>query len=366
MKSHSELIRLVFFGVLLVAPLTLTAEPYLALRTGQPCAACHVNPSGGGLRSSYGAYYGAYELPAQAGATEAFDGGQVNDSLRFGTDLRFSATQMDVDGDEAGDARRFNTQTGQLYLAFQPKGSPVMLYLDQQLLPGGGRNREAFVMMRFGDHSVKAGNLMLPFGLRLEDDSAFVRQASGFNFNNSDQGVELGLNFDRLRFDVALSNGSNSQSNDDRNFQYLTRGEYVTRHWRAGGSYVLNDAEIGQRELASLFGGFTVGGYGVLLEFSRIEDDSVTNLPGIAQVQEVSLVELNRELAKGYNLKLTTEWLDPDTAIDENERNRHSLLLEYTPYASLQLRGGIRVGEDIPQRETGNFTQGFVQVHFYY
>ncbi len=89
-------------------------------------------------------------------------------------------------------------------------------------------------------------------------------------------------------------------------------------------------------------------------------------MPGIAQVQEVNLVELNRELAQGYNLKLTTEWLNPDTAIDENERTRHSLLLEYTPYASVQLRGGIRVGEDIPQRERGNFTRGFVQVHFYY
>lgn len=357
---------LLLLGLLTLAP-TTGAEPYLAMRTGQPCAACHVNPSGGGLRGSYGAYYGSQELPARAGDQEGFDGGQIGESVRLGTDLRFDYNQFDYDREEDNqDSRSFSNESGQLYIALEPKGSPVMLYLDQQLLPGGGRNREAFVMARMGDHTLKAGNLILPHGLRLEDDTAFVRQASGVNFDTSDRGAELGLNFNRVSLDLAVSNGSNSQGNDDRRFQYLARSEYRTQHWRAGASYAFNDARAGQRDMLSLFGGVNLGGYILLVELGRIEDESVTNLPGIAQEQEVSLVELNRELVKGYNLKLTSEWWDPDTAIDENERTRHSLLLEYTPYASIQLRGGIRVGDDIPQRTRGNFTQGFVQVHFYY
>lgn len=364
-KYHSRIALGLLISFMALAS-TVRAEPYLAVRTDQPCAACHVNPSGGGLRTSYGSYYGAQELPATPGGADMFNGGQLNDYIRLGTDLRFNYSQIDYDSED-NDGGGFNTQSGQVYIALQPKGSRITLYLDQQLLPGGSRNREAYIMARLGkNHSLKAGNLILPYGLRLEDDTAFVRQVSGINFNNSDQGVELGLNFDRLHIDLAVSNGSNSQSNDDQRFQYVSRGEYRGRNWRTGVSYVLNDAEAGRRDMMSLFGGINLSGFIVLFEVSRIEDKSVTNLPGISQVQEVSLVELNRELAKGYNLKLTSEWLDPDTAIDENERTRHSLLLEYTPYASVQIRGGLRVGDDIPQRETGNYTQGFVQLHWYY
>lgn len=354
-------------GLWLVMP-TAQAEPYIAVRTGQPCAACHVNPSGGGLRSSFGVYYGTRELPAQPGAQDMLGGGQITDSLRLGSDLRFNLSRTDFDnGESVSDDQGFDTHSGQLYVALQPKNSRFTLYLDQKLLPGGSQNREAFIMARLGEsHTVKAGNLILPYGLRLEDDSAFVRQASGINFNNSDQGMELGLNYDQWRFDVALSNGSFSQRNDDRNFQYLFRGEYLDDNWRAGASYILNNAEAGRREMGSLFGGLNFKDYILLFEVGRIEDDSVTNLPGVSQTQQVSLVELNKEVIRGYNLKLTTEWLDPDTAIDENERTRHSALLEFTPYAGIQIRGGFRVGEDIPQREVGNFVRAFVQLHWYY
>lgn len=377
-KSHLSVTRKRWQESILIVILIFLAcgtqisygEPYLAFKTNNKCSACHVNPIGGGARNSYGAYYGSQVLPETLGNIENVDGGNISSAFRLGGDLRVNYDQRNSNGggdNSSNEGKSFNTQSGQLYFALQPKGSKFLLYIDQQVAPGSTLNREAFVLAKLkGNHYLKAGNIMLPYGLRLEDDSAFIRQASQINFDNSDNGVELGLEYSRATFNFAVTNGSNSSSNDDENFQYAFRGEYLGNHWRVGGSAIVNDAELGQRTLANVFGGFNWGGFVFLAEVDRIEDDSVTSVTGESEVKLASFFEVNKEVARGYNLKFTTEYLDPDDSIDENESTRHSAVLEYTPYPYMQIRGGLRRGDDIPQRDSGNFTDVFVQLHMYY
>lgn len=350
-------------GLLLIN--TAHAEPYLAIKNNTQCSTCHVNPAGGGARNTYGAYYGTHVLPQTAGSLELFDAGKFGETLRIGGDLRTNYYQSDRD--EGEDTRGFETQSGQLYVVLQPKDSRFSLYIDEQIAPGGALNRETFILTKLnGNHFLKAGRIMLPYGIRLEDDSAFIRQASGFNFDTGDNGVELGLQYTKTLFNFALSNGSSGLNNDDKNLQFLSRAEYLGNNWRIGATALYNDAEAGARTQANLFGGFVWQGFVFLAEADLIEDESIENLPNEYQEQRVGLLEVNREISKGYNLKLTTEFLDPDTNIDENQRVRHSLLLEYTPFANLQIRGGLRKGDDIPQRDAGNYVDFFAQLHFYY
>ena len=350
-----------YFGLSAV----VSAEPYLAIKTNSACSACHINPSGGGARNAYGAYYGTHMLPQTGGNLTLFDAGNLSETFRLGANFRANYDETSIDDGES--SRGFQTQSGQIYLILQPKDSRFALYIDEKIAPGGAFNRETFILSKLGkSHYLKAGKIILPYGIRLEDDSAFIRQASGINFNNSDNGVELGLQYTKTLLNFAITNGTGSQANDDQNLQYLVRSEYLGNNWRLGASGIYNDAEVGARLQANIFGGFYWKGFGVLAEVDQIRDESISHIAGEDEEQRVAFLEINRELAKGYNLKLTTEYLDPDIHIDENERVRHSVLLEYTPFANIQLRTGLRKGDDIPQRVNGNFLDFFAQLHFYY
>src|SRR5712692_3899671 len=92
----------VFLALALLAPAISHAEPYLAVRTGAKCMACHVNPTGGGKRTEFGNIYGqtalaeAYLNPATGETTVAPEGGsqsalwtgKINDHVAVGSDLR--------------------------------------------------------------------------------------------------------------------------------------------------------------------------------------------------------------------------------------------------------------------------------------
>lgn len=375
MYTHFKKIFLIKFFIFNCIFLCLQsfAEPYLAFKNNLPCAACHVNPIGGGARNTYGAYYGTNVLPQNGGSPVLFDAGNLSETFRVGANFRANYEQTEFDNDSrtkaaaSQDSQGFQTQTGQIYLVLQPKDSRFSLYIDEQVAPGGALNRETFVLARLMDGSYfKAGKIMLPYGIRLQDNSAFIRQASGINFNNSDNGVELGLQYTQALINFAVTNGSSGLTNDDKRMQYLLRSEYIGNNWRAGASAIVNDAELGQRTMYNIFGGFNWLGLTFLAEVDQIKDESVSHVVGSYETQRVSFFEVNRELFKGLNLKLTTEYLDPDTHIAENQRTRHSLLVEYTPFANIQIRGGVRSGKDIPQRVQGNYSNLFAQVHFYY
>ena len=326
----NSLVALVFSLALLSLAMRIesaNADPYLAFKTGNTCSACHVNPIGGGARNSYGAYYGSQVLPANKGEASAFDLGKISDSILFGGDLRFNLDKRDSDSED-GDSQSFNTQSGQIYLSVQPKNSRFSFYLDQQVSPGAAVSREAFVLAKLkGRHYLKLGKIMLPYGIRLEDDSAFIRQASQINFDNSDNGVELGLEYAHLVVNFALSNGTSSSGNDDENFQYTSRIETFHPNWRLGASAVLNDSEAGDRTMYNVFAGANWLGFTFLAELDRIEDSSSVNAFGSSTLQTAGLFEVNKELGPGINLKLTEEFLDPDDDIE------HHIELEVTRLA---------------------------------
>lgn len=352
------------------------AEPYLAVRSGAKCVACHVSPTGGGKRNDFGANYGQTALaagrldfvtapPAGAGGAgpEPVWSGRVNEHFALGADLRATGQSVKVRGSK--ETASFGPTRGQVYLEVKVLAERLVFYLDERVAPGGAANREAYAMLWSADRSlyVRAGRLFVPFGLRIEDDSAFIRQVSGVNFSVSDDGVEAGLELGPWSASVALSNGAAGAAETNRGKLLSAIAAYVQPGWRVGTSASHNSNGNADRSMQSVFGGLRTGLVSWLAAAVFTTDDGT---PFGRLRQRASLLEANLEVAKGHNVKLSHEFHDPDVNVREDHRVRISAVWEYTPFAFTQFRLGARKNDGIPQNNAQNAREVFMQWHAFF
>jgi len=340
------------------------AEPYLAIKNNLKCAVCHVNPNGGGLRTEFGRIYGQNILPKQSSSYDSNQLAKITQFLSVGADARFNARlQRDDDGNNS---QSFEIASSQLYLNVKLPDTGLSFYVDQQIAPGSAVNREAFVMYQFANQDyLRAGKIFLPYGLRIEDDSAFIRQATGMNFDNSDNGVEYGFNYASGTVNLVIANGTSQASNNDDSFLYGIRVEHLFSNLRLGASAVLNDGDQ-QSQLFNIYAGSQLGDFTFLAEVDLLRLIPANGDTKQDVEQLISLAEVNYQWTAGWNLKLTAEYLDSDRDIAENEQTRFSFIAEYTPFSNIQLRLGLRLKQDIPQKPQQNYDVIFLQSHFYF
>jgi len=336
------------------------AEPYLAIKAGVKCSSCHVNPTGGGKRNTFGSIYGqttASALPPRSLWTTDAD-----NRFSFGADLRSNIEATEIPNQTNQFA--FELEEALLYAEASLLKEQLSLYLDQRVAPGGALNREAFGLFKSKrGYYVKGGQFFLPYGFRLEDDTAFIRQITGFNFDNPDRGVEIGIEAEKFSANLAVSNGTPGASEVDRGKQVSFRSSYVENDWRFGGSLSFNDADSAETTAGGLFAGGRVGFVQLLSEFALVNAD----LQSGQEVDQLALfLEANIGWRKGHNIKLTYEHLDSDRDIDENEQNRISTLYEFFPIQFVQLTGGVRFSDGIPQADDQNTNEAFLQMHLYF
>jgi len=351
---------------LLLAVSTVRAEPYVAVQSGLKCAACHTNPSGGGKRTPFGLAYAATSMShtqwSPVGGDEPYTG-EVTRWFAVGGDLRAAYEQEETPTQP--DRSEFDVSRATIYAELRAIPGRLRFYIDQQVAPGGSINREAFALITPGDGrlTLKAGKFFLPFGLRLEDDTAFVRQVTGINFTTPDQGIEAGLELDRWSAQFALTNGTAGAPENDTSKQISMRASHILPGWRIGASYNLNNADLGDREMYGVFAGVRTGPVAWLAEIDVINDE----LAGGAEQQSVAgLLEANWRIARGHNLKLGYEIYDPDDNIDADDRSRASVVWEFWPFQGLQSRVGIRSNDGVAALPPTNQDRLFAELHVYF
>jgi hypothetical protein len=343
-------------------PDLVLAEPYLAVQNGLGCASCHVNPTGGGMRNSFGTIWGQTTLPARTLPAAGIPWtGEFGPYVALGADLRAAAAWQDQPGARGSTAFELNSLRAYLDLRVIP--GRLDLYVDQRLAPGTSTNAEAWLRLNSVDRRfhIKAGQMYLPFGMRLQDDAAFIRDRTGISFNTPDRGVELGYTGTRWNAQMAVSNGAAGAPEVDRGKQLSLRSEYIRPRWRVGASFNFNDFDNGSRQMQGVFLGLKTGPVAWLAEVDAITDSS----NGTEVDQWAGLIEANWMLRKGHNLKLTAERHDPNRDATAVRQSRVSLLWEYTPLPFLQLRAGVRQYDDDAEVPFQNQRQAFLQLHGY-
>jgi hypothetical protein len=346
--------------VALLRAVPAQAEPYLAVMTGYKCNVCHVNPTGAGMRNDFGVTYAKVLLPAET-VDNVLDSwtGKITDRLRFGGDLRTDWSRDTTPNSPSQQA--FALEQFRVYADFTIIPERLGIYVDEQIAPNGSTNEEAYV--RYGNTNegfyLKGGQFYLPFGWRLQDQTAFVRQATGINMTTPDKGLELGYEHAAWSAQFDVTNGS-ANATTGSGYQVTSQVVYTKSLWRLGLAGTSETSSAGDRRMTGLFAGLRTGPIAWLAEGDLVHDDS------LKRSEVAGLLEGDWRVRKGHNLKLTAEYMDPDRAVRNNQQTRYSFVYEYTPIPFLQFRAGYRHNFGIPQNDTQNQQLTFLELHGYF
>lgn len=358
MKNSSHVsgrMKLVAVFAVLLGAVGVHAEPYIAVRTGFKCSQCHLNKIGGAGRTEYGQAYTQYQLLMKQsqdaligdnqGALTSFNP-KLNEAITVGANFRMEETANinQSQGTGSKPANQLGIAESNIYMNIELVKNFVSMYTDMGFGNSSG-SREMWMMVRNlpGNSYVRVGQTLLPYGLRLMDDQAFIRQMTQYTYNNPAIAAEVG--FEPGPFSV-IANMTNNR---------LSSVGYVTyRHFRVGGSYSQSTKKSPQSfpDAYGPFAGLNFGKFTVLSEVDFLKLPSGdTTINQVAQFYEVNFLP-----TQGLNLKTTYEYFDRNTSVANRRdgQDRWTFGVEYFPIQFMQVGLYYRINEFVPQNDVEN------------
>ena len=365
---------------LVFLPSSATAEPYMALREGASCADCHTNRTGGGMRSLLVEMHAADVLHLKDGEgifpnPEAGFSPQLTSWMRVGADFRVTDTltfrddpdaQGRVDNNTAFrdlDSNDMDVDQGTVYAALDLVPEYLKFYVDQRFAPGSADNREAFALVDQvlpGDAYIKAGRFFPAWGLKLQDDEAFVNSAPGFTFDRTLSGLEVGHGGIGLNWFLTLAEGS---GDDDLDPLVMGSAFYLTeKGLMMGASAAHDEPDDNEINAFAWFGGFSAGRLVALAQGSYLD----TEVAGVDLQSWAAYGELDYLFFGWLNGKLAFDYIDPDVDTSDDARNRFSIGVEPFLDEYLQLRVFYRVLNGPEDQPNANRDELTLEAHLFF
>jgi hypothetical protein len=238
----------------------------------------------------------------------------------------------------------------------------LKLYYDKDMSAGFARELWAKVSLP-GKSYIKAGHMLLPYGYRLMDDQAFVRAVTGYTYNTSALGYEVGVEPGPLSLIANVTAGTKDEPGLLSSVGSLVFSNMpVVRTFRLGGSYSMSLKEKTRKANGSYgaFGGASFGMFTVLAQRDYTKKDSVKMVE--------DYVEADFLPVQGFNVKgvYETYWPNRDIPAANNLQRRITVGIEPFVTQFLQLGLYYRMNDWIPQTTMGNQDNIIGRVHVFF
>ncbi len=370
------------------------ATPRLAASYGQNCQLCHVNPTGGGMRTSFVTQFmGPTELalkPLTAHEPSLMPNPKINDQITIGADFRMlylaeavkeadtghgghqavsslkqpstspvRSAHLDRGGflvqDHGNATNSFLTMQGSVYLSFDPDPHFTLYFAK-----GWYGGFETFALGRVlpAHGYIKVGQFVPDIGWRWDDHTRFTRLALWPSFPVvTDAGIEAGIYPGPFVASAGVFNGAANAFDDNSQKEIVGRVLYRQRigsvHAALGGSARWNRGPDSRELTLGAQGQAGWGRLAYLGDFFRIRRELLgPDTPGTTRSWVFSQ-QLDFKPHRGVDLYLGYDFYDPNTDSGGSTQSevsvgsriyiRHFLKIE--PVLRLE-----RIGEDTSRR----------------
>src|SRR5439155_12614989 len=209
------------------------------------------------------------------------------------------------------------------------------------------------------DSYLKAGRFFPAYGLRIQDDEAFVRTRTGFTFQNHDEGVELGTQPGPLFLATSITNGTAGDKDVAATINAYTVFEDVpvVRNVIAGGSFA---RASNKRNVGGFYAGSNLWRFTYLGELDFIDDRKVGS-PGRSD-DFAAYGELNFLALAWLNLRGTFDFVK---VTRDRDQTRFAIGAEPFINRVIQPRIQYRINNGAPSEPGQNRPELWLELHFF-
>ncbi|MCE1190336.1 MAG: hypothetical protein LWX56_14500 [Ignavibacteria bacterium] len=374
MKATLAIVVLIF-----ALSASVFALPRFSLRTGALCSDCHVNPTGGAIRTEGGWTYGKNTLKMWNTYTsdESFEmSPKIGKNITFGFDYR---TQMLVAFDSSSTRSDFHRMTGSVY--FNVDLSPgIHTFARYDFIQ---KIWEGYGIVNIGNLYVKAGSFAPDFGLRLDDHSAYTRGGDLNVITNTQYGLpfgpkyiltgaEAGYNFKDI-VQLSVSTGGDGTPTFQNEPAYITKLQvlpYTSDDFNlmTGVSFASVkrlDNNTGDKLNSQIYGGYFGAGYHSLTLLAEYDQGKDYYIQG--STVKVFMAEAALVLTKGLEGQVRYDSMtgdDPAAPATHKLSLQHVILgLNWTPVSFVEIIPQYRFHLEDPEIKNN---AAVLQFHFFY
>lgn len=329
-------------------PATSAALPLYASREGATCITCHVDPNGGGIRNDFGFVYlkNRHGLDAEERWSKVTVDPRLNEWIAIGLDTRVLYVASHTNGGPTLSTSTFFPMQGQLNVAVTPHENLTLvashgLNVDNPGFPSGYVARELYGMIEGlpGRLYARVGRFRVPFGLRQDDHTSFVRDAAFLSYNaqKDDAGIEIGSVGSRWFGQFSFTDGAAPFS--ERAQTVAAKVGRAARPFQAGLSGFHRYAETlaTTHDRWALYGSATRGPVTVLGEYGGGTSETTFGTTNL----QAFFAEADYRALRGLNFRGKIDYIDPDRSFGGDIVRRYTLETDLNPipFVDVKLSG---------------------------